>query len=76
MQIVLTIPEDTTLSEMLEQATERLIDREQRPLRAVLVDTFGPNADGTYSAVYEAAELRPWDEPTPADILTRARKAA
>lgn len=76
MLLTITVPEATRLSELIELGTVALIEREQRPLRAVLVDT-APAGRGEYLATFQPAELRSWDERTDAtDILSRARKAA
>ena len=55
---IVTVTEGTRLSEMLEQATEHLIELLQKPARAVLVDVE-PTAGRQYRATYQAAPVVP-----------------
>lgn len=56
--LVLTVPAATRLSEVVELGTAALIEREQRPMRAVLVDTAPLDRDN-YLATFHAAPVWP-----------------
>lgn len=69
--VVLHVTADTTTSQIVERATELLIDRLQRPLEVVLVDTVETGPD--YFAFVEARAIDNGDTRTEfADVLSRA----
>jgi hypothetical protein len=55
----LRVPAATPLSQVIEMGTAAVIEREQRPMRAVLIDTAATVDRDTYLATFQAAPLWP-----------------
>lgn len=62
-----------TISELIETGTQLLIEKLQRPVSAVIVDTRPTDDPLVYEAVVEAREVRPVEGRTEVrDVLTDA----